>query len=96
MSCCGQKRQAVRAAPRPATTTAAATTMTTMTTPAVRDGAPLAQQTLIPIESTGAAPITVRGATTGIIYRFVARGRVLGVDARDAAGLLATAYFKRR
>ena len=44
----------------------------------------------------GQAPLTLKGPATGAIYRFVGRGKVLGVDTRDAPGLLATGYFRRR
>ena len=86
MSCCGHKRQALRARSRAAPATRAT----------AEAAWPLPQQSQIAIESTSASPITVKGAATGIVYRFTAPGSVLGVDARDADRLLATAFFRRK
>ena len=79
MSCCGQRRTAWR---QPERTAAAAPA------PQPPD---LSNPTRVAF--TGAEPIVVRGASTGLTYAFPAQSRGLDVDARDAVELLATGRF---
>lgn len=48
----------------------------------------------IRIRSVEASPVRVRGLVTGFSYEFTASQPVQSVDARDAASLLNTRYFK--
>lgn len=81
MSCCGQRRQAYRAAP-PATPLPPA--------PPRRDHATVA------VGHLADYPIVVGGAVSGAAYVFGPRGPTLKVDERDVAALLATGRFERR
>jgi len=49
----------------------------------------------VPIEYLEQPRIQVRGGVTGRVYQFSHRERIQLVDARDAAGLLGTSYFRR-
>jgi hypothetical protein len=49
----------------------------------------------IRIEYLDQSRIQVRGDATGRIYQFSHREQVRAVDARDAAGLLRTSFFRR-
>jgi hypothetical protein len=79
MSCCGRKRQALRAAaPRPRPSAPAPT-------PAL--------QNPVSLTYLGDASIVVNGAHTRLIYLFGPRGQALTVDERDVPALIATGWF---
>jgi len=88
MPCCGQKRAALRTTRAPATGPVAARPLPPR--PAVA-----AAHADVPIEYVEQPRIQVRGAVTGRVYQFSHRERIQLVDARDAAGLLGTSYFRR-
>jgi hypothetical protein len=81
MSCCGQKRHALRETSR----------IPQRTEPPAY-APPFQNPTLM--QHTGAASLIVRGAVTRHAYLFGPRGAALAVDERDAPGLIATGLFE--
>jgi hypothetical protein len=80
MSCCGQKRRALRdAGPIP------------LQAPTPQ---PPSLQNPTLMQHTGASSLIVRGAVTRHAYLFGPRGGPLAVDERDAPGLMATGLFE--
>ncbi len=57
--------------------------------------APTALHGTVILRYLESAPIYARGAVTGRSYRFSDRARVQSVDARDAAHLLRTGFFRQ-
>jgi hypothetical protein len=99
MGCgCGQK---TRPAPRPSASGAARPAPAPRPSPAAALAAPRPAAVAPPgsspaaliIRYLGEVPITVRGVSTGALYRFVSRGQVASVDRRDTGALLATRQF---
>jgi len=82
MSCCGQKRRALRDASR-----------TPQRAPELQTYSPTFQNPTL-MQHTGARSLIVRGAVTRHAYLFGPRGAALAVDERDAPGLLATGLFE--
>ena len=79
MSCCGQRREAMRAA---------------MQRTPPPDPVPWVRPELrIPIIYRGDTSIVVRGAVTGTAYLFAPTGEALLVDSGDAAPLLRSTHF---
>jgi hypothetical protein len=60
---------------------------------APRATAQAALQGALIIRYLGDVPITVRGVSTGALYRFATRGQIVSVDRRDTGALLATRQF---
>ena len=97
MGCCGQSRALLRAAqPTPAVLVRPAP-------PPPRPNAappPAPQPTATGRSAVGLRylekqPVRVRGTVTGQMYHFSEGSSVRWVDARDAAALLRTRYFRR-
>jgi hypothetical protein len=82
MSCCGQKRHALRDASR-----------IPRRAPEPQAYAPPFQNPML-MQHTGASSLIVRGAVTRHAYLFGPRGAALAVDERDAPGLIATGLFE--
>ena len=90
MSCCGQRRailhapMPVREAPIPPVP------------PEPARAAPVAAgERRVAVEYLARAPVAVRGAATGRLYRFGAAEPRQHVEERDAAALLRTRFFRR-
>lgn len=85
MSCCGQKRQHLRAGEP--------------SQPAAGPLRPPGQAPLPPIlvyfQYTGATALTVVGPVTRTRYRFSAPGAVLAIDARDALAVAAVPHLRQ-
>jgi hypothetical protein len=80
MSCCGEKRQAMRAV---------------MQRQAPSSAAPrLPSGPTVPIIYRGESSLVVRGPATGTTYLFGSRGEPLHVDERDAVELQRSSNFQ--
>ena len=83
MGCCGQRRAALRSSSPP-------------TKPKTPPGsAPAVAHPSIALRYIEDAPIFAQGPVSGRQYRFTREQRVQSVDARDAAVLLNTRFFRR-
>jgi hypothetical protein len=92
MSCCGQKRSTlIVRAPVARSTPAAAVSMSRSPTPAA---AP-ASGGMMALRSVSSGGIVVRGPATGGQYAFSVAAPVQMVEARDAAALLRTSWFRQ-
>jgi hypothetical protein len=79
MSCCGRRRQLLRAGTPPA--------------PAVEVPSPMVQNP-VALTYRGEASLVVKGPATGLAYLFGARGAALEVDGRDAPELMASGLIE--
>lgn len=82
MSCCGQKRRALRDA-----------SQTLRRAPEPQAYSPAFRNPTL-MQHTGASSLIVRGAVTRHAYLFGPKGAALAVDERDAPGLIATGLFE--
>ena len=86
MSCCGNRRTTLAVGP-------------TMRGPAISPAsgatAPLPLRTMVRFEYVGTGALNVRGAVTGINYRFDFPGARRQSDPRDAPGLASVATLRR-
>jgi len=81
MSCCGNRRVALRTPTIPRVAPAAP--------------APLPPAEAVWLAARGEGAMVMRGAATGLTYVFGARGAALAVDARDVAQMMGTGRFRR-
>lgn len=81
MSCCGDRRAAMRSPPL------------RRVMPEAPD--PPQPQDPVRLAPRGDGAIVVRGEVTGLTYLFGAQGATLTVDGRDLAALMATGWFRR-
>lgn len=86
MSCCGNRRTALAVGPM----------MNGAAVPSTpRAGGPLPPRVMVRFEYVGTGTLTVRGAATGISYRFDFPGARRYADPRDAPGLASVATLRR-
>jgi len=90
MSCCGQKRSSFVSRPQVVRSTASATPA------APRPPSPAPQSAgMVALRSASTGGMVVRGPATGRQYAFSAAAPVQMVEARDAAALLRTSWFRQ-
>lgn len=95
MGCCGQNRDSLRAQTAPQTlrqTIRPPTPAPARQSPDAAHHAPFASDTTV-LRYLGSAPLMVRGAVTGRVYKFGPTSPMQPVDARDVPGLAATSGF---
>lgn len=85
MPCCGQGRAALRRAP---------TTSPDPIPAPVQAAAPATTGARRAVRYLASTPVALRGAATGIDYRFDAHRAEQLVDVRDAEALLRTPFFR--
>jgi hypothetical protein len=91
MSCCGQKRSSFVVRPPAPRATAAPTPAATRPAAAA---APVSGA-MVALRSVSAGGMIVRGPASGRQYAFSAVAPVQMVEARDAAALLRTSWFRQ-
>jgi hypothetical protein len=91
MSCCGQKRSTFLVRPQAPRAAAGGTVASRPTTPA----APAVSGGMVALRSVSAGGMVVKGPATGRQYAFSAAAPVQMVEARDAAALLRTSWFRQ-